>query len=79
MRTKLPSGVGLLALAADGKASLILYVSKDLHAKYTRARPHQGRAAPHRRLRRGRPDLGQAGGTAPENIPAALAKLKELV
>ena len=79
VRSKLPSGVACLAAAADGKASLILYVSKDLHAKYTAPALIKDVAALIGGSGGGRPDLAQAGGTEPDAIPAALAKLAELI
>jgi alanyl-tRNA synthetase len=79
VRSKLPSGVACLAAAADGKVSLILYVSKDLHAKYTAPSLIKDVAALIGGSGGGRPDLAQAGGTNPDAIPAALAKLAELV
>ena len=79
VRSKLPSGVACLASAADGKASLILYVSKDLHAKYTAPALIKDVAALIGGSGGGRPDLAQAGGANPDAIPAALAKLAELV
>ncbi len=79
VRSKLPSGVACRAAAADGKVSLILYVSKDLHAKYTAPTLIKDVAALIGGSGGGRPDLAQAGGTNPDAIPAALAKLSELV
>ncbi|MEW5774472.1 MAG: alanine--tRNA ligase [Thermodesulfobacteriota bacterium] len=79
VRSKLPSGVACLASAADGKVSLILYVSKDLHGRYTAPALIKDVAALVGGSGGGRPDLAQAGGADPDAIPAALAKLAELI
>ncbi len=80
LRTKLPSGVACLASAGeDGKVGLILYVSKDLHPRFTAQSLIKDVSALVGGSGGGRPDLAQAGGTDPAGIPAALEKLKELV
>ena len=80
VRSKLPSGVACLAGAGeDGKVALILYVSKDLHAKFTAQSLIKDVSALVGGSGGGRPDLAQAGGTDPAGIEAALAKVKELV
>ncbi|GAB7080186.1 alanine--tRNA ligase [Megalodesulfovibrio paquesii] len=79
VRSKLPSGVALLAAEAEGKAPLILYVSKDLHSRFTAPSLIKDVAAVVGGSGGGRPDLAQAGGTEPAKIAEAIAKLKELV
>ncbi|MCA1985413.1 MAG: DHHA1 domain-containing protein, partial [Desulfovibrio sp.] len=79
VRSKLPSGVALLAAEAEGKAPLILYVSKDLHGRFTAPALIKDVAAVVGGSGGGRPDLAQAGGTEPGKIAEAIAKLKELV
>ncbi|AGW13766.1 alanine--tRNA ligase [Megalodesulfovibrio gigas] len=79
VRSKLPSGVALLAAEAEGKAPLILYVSKDLHGRFTAPSLIKDVAAVVGGSGGGRPDLAQAGGTEPGKIAEAIAKLKELV
>lgn len=71
--------VVLLASEMDGKASLLLYVSKDLHSRFTAqsligdvAQCVDGSGG-------GRPDLAQAGGNSPKGINAAFARLKACV
>ncbi|MDR0239456.1 MAG: alanine--tRNA ligase [Deltaproteobacteria bacterium] len=79
-RSRMPSGVACLASAEDGKASLILYVSKDLHAKFTapdlirQLAPSVGAAGGG-----GRPDLAQTGGSDPAGIEKAFEKLRDLL
>ncbi len=80
LRTKLTSGVACLASTGeDGKVGLILYVSKDLHGRFTAQSLIKEVAALVGGSGGGRPDMAQAGGTDPAGIPAALAKVKELV
>jgi alanyl-tRNA synthetase len=80
VRSKLPSGVACLAGAGeDGKVALILYVSKDLHGRFTAQSLIKDVSALVGGSGGGRPDLAQAGGTDPAGIDAALAKVKELV
>lgn len=79
VRSKLPSGVALLAMEDGGKASLILYVSKDLHTKYTAPGLIKEIAACIDGSGGGRPDVAQAGGTKPQGINDALEKIKTLL
>jgi len=80
IRSKLPSGVACLAAPQeDGKVALILYVSKDLHGRFTAGGLIKDVAAQVGGSGGGRPDLAQAGGTKPEGIQAAFEKLKELL
>ncbi|MCL1985762.1 MAG: alanine--tRNA ligase [Betaproteobacteria bacterium] len=80
VRSRLPSGVACLASAEDGKASLILYVSKDLHSRFTspdlirRLSPCVGATGGG-----GRPDLAQTGGTNPAGIEKAFEELRALL
>jgi alanyl-tRNA synthetase len=79
VRSKLPSGVACLAGAGeDGKVALILYVSKDLHGRFTAQSLIKDVSALVGGSGGGRPDLAQAGGTDASGIDAALAKVKEL-
>ncbi len=80
IRSKLPSGIACLAAPQeDGKVALILYVSKDLHGRFTAGGLIKDVAAEVGGSGGGRPDLAQAGGTKPEGIEAAFKKLNELV
>ncbi len=81
VRSKLPSGIACLA-AADaegGKVSLILYVSRDLHDRFTAPALIREVAAPVGGSGGGRPDLAQAGGTRPEGVDEAFAVLRRIV
>ncbi len=76
VRSKLPSGIACLASQEEEKVSLIIYVSKDLHARFTapalikEVAVHVGGSGG------GRPDLAQAGGTKPQGINDAFVTLK---
>ncbi len=76
VRSRMPSGVACLAAEEDGKIQIILYVSKDLHSRFTapdlirRIGPAVGGSGG------GRPDLAQAGGTRPEGLDEAFRLLR---
>ena len=75
VRSKLPSGVACLAAHEGDKVSLVLYVSRDLHGRFTAPDIIKAVAAPVGGSGGGRPDLAQAGGTNPQGIPQAFAML----
>jgi alanyl-tRNA synthetase len=80
LRSKLPSGV--IAIAAeqeDGKVSLIVAVSKDLHAKFTAPALIKDAAAAVGGSGGGRPDMAQAGGANPAGIDEAFAIVRRQV
>ena len=80
LRSKLPSAVICLAAAGeDGKVSVILSVSKDLHGKFTAPGLIKDVAAEVKGSGGGRSDLAQAGGTDRAGIERDLAKVKQLV
>ncbi|EGB14811.1 alanyl-tRNA synthetase [Pseudodesulfovibrio mercurii] len=80
LRSKLPSGViCLIAPHEDGKVSVALSVTKDLHSRFKAGdliKPVAGEVGGGGG---GRPDLARAGGSNPEGIDKALAKLRELI
>jgi alanyl-tRNA synthetase len=79
IRSKMPSGVACLGTAGNGKVNLILYVSKDLHDRFTAPQLIKDAAALVDGSGGGRADLAQAGGQNPEGLDAALARVEELV
>jgi len=79
VRSKIPSGIACLITEDAGKAQLILYVSKDLHGKYTAPNLVKEIASLIEGSGGGRPDLAQAGGTNAAGIDAALRKLEEII
>jgi len=79
VRAKLRSGVLVLASQAEGKAYLLVAVSKDLQDRFHAGKIAQELAPLVGGKGGGRPDLAQAGGPNPEGIPPALAKVKSLL
>ncbi|WP_297847903.1 alanine--tRNA ligase [uncultured Desulfovibrio sp.] len=80
VRSRLSSaGVACLATVEEGKVGLLLYVSKDLHGRFTAPALIKQVAAPCGGAGGGRPDLAQAGGARPEGLDEAFAVLKTLV
>ena len=80
LKSKLPSGVAMLAAPTeDGKVTVLIAVSKDLHGKFTAPALIKDVAALVGGSGGGRPDMAQAGGTDPAGIDKAIAKLKDLV
>ncbi|MBG0789491.1 MAG: alanine--tRNA ligase [Desulfovibrionaceae bacterium] len=80
LRSKIDSGIiCLLAGHPDGKVSVALAVTKDLHDRFKAGdliKPVAGEVGGGGG---GRPDLARAGGSNAAGIPNAIAKLKELV
>jgi alanyl-tRNA synthetase len=78
VRSALPSGVVFLASNSGGKASLVATVSEDLIKKGIKAGDIvKAAAAKVGGGGGGRPNMAQAGGSNPENIPAAIAAAEE--
>ncbi|MBQ7617899.1 MAG: alanine--tRNA ligase [Desulfovibrio sp.] len=73
------SAVGLLCAIDGEKVSLLLYVSKDLHTKFTAPQLIREVAQIIGGSGGGRNDLAQAGGNKPSALPEALAKLRKLL
>lgn len=79
MRDRIKSGVILLGSKAEGKAVLLCIVTKDLTDQYHAGNIIKSVAPLVGGSGGGRPDMAQAGGTKPENLAQALAKLAELI
>ena len=79
LRSKMPSGVIALAAEVDGKALLVLSVSKDLHKRCTAPALMRNISEEIGGGGGGRLDLAQAGGNRPKGIQAALARLEVLL
>lgn len=79
LRSKMDSGVIVLAAENEGKAMLIISVSKDLHGRFTasdlvkKLAPFVGGSGG------GRPDMAQAGGGDPSGIPKVLEQAVNLL
>ncbi len=78
-RDKIGSGIVVLGSEVNGKALLIVMVSKELHKQYQAgniiklvAREVGGGGG-------GRPDMAQAGGSKPENLEGAMEKAYKIV
>lgn len=76
VRSRLPSGVACLAAVDGGKVQLILYVSKDLHGRFTAPDLIREIAPAIGGSGGGRPDLAQAGGPDADGIDRAFGLLK---
>jgi alanyl-tRNA synthetase len=80
LRDKLaPAVIVLGAKASDDKVVLVCTVSKDLTARFKAGALIKEVAAIAGGSGGGRPDFAQAGGTQPEKLDAAVAKVYELV
>ena len=80
LKSRLPSGVAMLAAPTDdGKVTVLVSVTKDLHGRFTAPALIKDVAAEVGGSGGGRPDMAQAGGTDVGGIDRAIAKLKELV
>jgi alanyl-tRNA synthetase len=78
LRDKLGSGVVALGAEVDGKAVLLVAVTKDLTGKLKAGDLVREAAKLVGGAGGGKPDLAQAGGSDPSGLPAALQKVKEL-
>ncbi|KFZ28879.1 alanyl-tRNA synthetase [Pseudidiomarina atlantica] len=79
LKNQLNSGIVVLAVANDGKVSLIVGVTKDLTSKVKAGDVINVAAAEVGGKGGGRPDMAQAGGTEVANIGAALAAAKRRI
>jgi alanyl-tRNA synthetase len=79
LKDKLKSAAIVLAAVADGKVSLIAGVTADLTGKVKAGELVNSVAQQIGGKGGGRPDMAQAGGTQPENLPAALTGVKAWV
>ena len=78
VRSKLPSGVICLTAEDDeGKVSMIVAVTRDLHDRFTAPALIKEAAAAIGGSGGGRPDMAQAGGNNPAGIEEAFAILKK--
>jgi len=79
LKDKLKSAAILLASVVDGKVTLIAGVTADLTGKVKAGELVNQVAQQVGGKGGGRPDMAQAGGTQPENLPAALASVQAWV
>lgn len=79
LRDKLGSGVIALGSAKEGKAALLVVVTKDLTGRVKAGDLIREMAAAIGGTGGGRPEMAQAGGKNPDGLSAALDKVFELV
>ena len=79
LRSQMQEGIIFLAAESEGKVMLLLFVSPDLHERFTAPELIKEVAAEVGGSGGGRPDLAQAGGSRPEGIDLALNRIKELI
>ncbi len=76
---QLQSGIVVLGSRDGGAARLVVKVSKDLTGRFHAGKLVGALAAAVDGKGGGRPDMAQAGGKAPDNLPTALAGVPDLV
>jgi len=79
LRDKIQSGVVILGSEADGKALILVLVTKDLISRFHAGNMVKAIASLVGGSGGGRPDMAQAGGTQPENLEQALKKAVDLI
>ena len=79
VRDKLKSGVIALGSVKDGKAALLLAVTKDLSARFPAGELIKPLAVEIGGTGGGRPEMAQAGGKQTDRLDEALARVATLV
>ena len=79
VKSKLDSGIAVLGSRANGKAFILIGVTKDLTKKYHSGNMVKQLAPIIGGRGGGKPDLAQAGGDNPDNLDRALSKAYDLV
>jgi alanyl-tRNA synthetase len=79
LKAKMKSGVVVLGSRAGGKALLIAVVTKDFLDRYHAGQIVKQVASKVGGGGGGRPDMAQAGGTKPDNLPEALDSVYDIV
>ena len=78
-KDRIRTGIVVLGCAADGKALLIVVVTKDLVDRFHAGNMVKTIAAVVGGGGGGRPDMAQAGGTQPDHLSKALERARELI
>jgi alanyl-tRNA synthetase len=78
-KDRIGSGIVVLGCDTDGKALLIVVVTKDLSPRFHAGKMIKQIAGVVGGGGGGRPDMAQAGGTQPQNLGRALEKARELI
>jgi alanyl-tRNA synthetase len=79
LRSQMQQGVVFLAAESEGKVMLLLFVSPDLHERFTAPDLIKDAAAKVGGSGGGRADLAQAGGSEPAGIDQALNRIRERI
>ena len=79
MKSKIQSGIAVLGAKNNGKAFILVGVTKDLNKKYHSGNIVKELAPVIGGKGGGRPDMAQAGGDRPENLDDALEKAYEVI
>ncbi len=79
LKDRIGSGIILLGSRSGDKAMLLCLVTKDLTGRYNAGQIIKAVAPVVGGSGGGRPDMAQAGGPRPENLPAALSKIEEIL
>jgi alanyl-tRNA synthetase len=78
-KDRIGSGIVVLGCEADGKALLIVVVTKDLIPRFHAGNMIKSIASVVGGGGGGRPDMAQAGGSQPQHLEQALRKARELI
>jgi alanyl-tRNA synthetase len=78
-KDRIGSGIVVLGCETDDKALLIVVVTKDLNQRFHAGKMIKQIANVVGGGGGGRPDMAQAGGTQPQNLPQALEKARALI
>jgi alanyl-tRNA synthetase len=79
IRSKIDSGIAVLGAKDDGKAFILVGVTKDLNKKYHSGNIVKELAPLIGGKGGGRPDMAQAGGNTPEKLDEALNKAYDII
>ncbi|MEZ0312390.1 MAG: alanine--tRNA ligase [Myxococcota bacterium] len=79
LRSKVPSGIVCLGAEADGKAALLIAVTKDLTSRFQAGKLIAELAPLVGGRGGGKPELAQAGGSDPSKLGAVYERLTQLV
>ncbi|MBC7793008.1 MAG: alanine--tRNA ligase [Clostridia bacterium] len=79
LRSKVPSGILVLGAEADGKAALLIMVTKDLTSRFQAGKLIAELAPIVGGRGGGKPEMAQAGGTDPSKLAEVYAKAAALV
>ncbi|KAF0220915.1 MAG: alanyl-tRNA [Geobacteraceae bacterium] len=79
LKARLGSGIIVLGCESDGKANLLVAVTKDLASRFRAGDMIRSLAPTIGGSGGGKPEMAQAGGSEPHNLPEALEKVYSLI